>query len=611
MTLLEVIARQAAILLENTRLYTELQERELRIRRLVDSNIIGVIFWEMGGRITEANDAFLSLVGYSRQDLLSGNVNWMQLTPPEYGDADAAANRELQETGTHVPYEKEYVRKDGRRIPVLLGGAFLHGSQDYGVSFVLDLSERRRTEAERQAHQVAEAANRAKSEFLATMSHELRTPLNGMLGYTQILGRDPSLNERQHWAVDVIQRSGQQLLRLISDILDLAKVESGRLELTPVEIQLPEFLESVTDVIRLNAAERGLTLTCDWDSSLPSRIRADEDCLRRVLLNLLSNAVKFTDRGEVRLQVRFTLPTRLRFEVQDTGIGIRKEFLDSLFQPFCQVGEATRRMGGTGLGLAISQQLVRGMGGELCVESVFGTGSRFWFELDRVALPPEQPAGSVQARRAVTGYQGPRRTILIADDVNDNRAMLVDWLRPLGFETLEAVNGLEALQKAALRPDLILMDLVMPELDGLEALRRLRERPDSRALPVIATSASASPGDARRSYAAGAEAFVAKPIDLSQLQNLLGSMLSLTWSFAPAPGNTQAAAAQVLIVPPPPEIEVLYGLAQQGSMRDIERRAAYVASLDARYEPFARELQRLARAYRSKEIVSFIRQYRH
>src|SRR5581483_776460 len=204
----------------------------------------------------------------------------------------------------------------------------------------------------------------------------------------------------------------------------------GRFSLTPVGICLPEFLRSVTDVVTVNAAQRGLKLVCDWDERLPVLIRADEGCLRRILLNLLSNAVKFTDEGEVVFQVRFLPPARLRFEVRDTGIGIKKDLIGGIFQPFNQLAETDRRVGGTGLGLAISRELVRSMGGDLRVESTFGEGTTFWFELDGVALPPAEPVAAIPTQRLVRGYRGPRRTILVVDDDADNRQMLIQWLHP-------------------------------------------------------------------------------------------------------------------------------------------------------------------------------------
>jgi len=527
--LLELIAGQAAISLESTRLYTELQEREIRIRRLVDSNIIGVMFWDMDGRISDANDAFLALVGYSREELRTGAIDWRNLMPPENLDMNATAILELRKTGTYPPVEREYVCKDGNRIPVLVGDALLHDSRN-GVSFVLDLSERRKAETERQARHVAEAANRAKGQFLATMSHDLRTPLNSILGYAQILERDRSLGQRQLSAIKNMGQSGRQLLTLINDLLDLAKIESGRFELTAMEISLPEFLRRLVDTIKVTTDSKGLELQCDcdWDR-VPTRIRADETCLRRVLLNLLSNAVKFTDHGVVALQVRSPKPGKLRFQVRDTGIGMRAEDIDSIFEPFRQVSEMARRLAGTGLGLTISQHLVRCMGGDLRVTSRFGQGSTFWFELEGVAQPQTPAPSTLSVAPVVTGYEGPRRTVLIVDDVAINRTMLIDLLDSLGFRTLEAADGAEALAAVAAKPDLIIMDLVMPSVDGLEAISALRNSPDAGALPIIATSASVGNEAIRASQTAGANAFLPKPIDLPQLQNLLSTLLNLTW----------------------------------------------------------------------------------
>jgi PAS domain S-box-containing protein len=337
--------------------------------------------WDVAGRIIEANDAFLALVGYNREGLFHRKLNWIELTPPEYHAADVRAVETLRRTGSCAPYEKEFLRSDGRRIPILVGASFLDASRQHGVAFLLDLTEHHRADAERQARQVAEAANRAKSEFLANMSHDLRTPLNGILGYAQLLRRDPSLTESHHSAIEVIQQSGEQLLTLINDLLDLAKIEAGRLELRPVEFSLPNFLGGLMDVVTVSARQKGLQFMADFQPGLPARVRADDQCLRRILLNLLSNAVKFTDRGGVTLRVRFLPSARLRFEVIDTGIGIRADHLERIFEPFEQVGEASRCAGGTGLGLTISRELVQRMGGELRANSYLGHGSTFWFEL--------------------------------------------------------------------------------------------------------------------------------------------------------------------------------------------------------------------------------------
>jgi PAS domain S-box-containing protein len=622
-TVLELLASQAAISLENALLYADLQqenterkraeealrERENRIRRLIDSNIIGLFFWDLAGTAIDANDAFLQIVGYSRQDLLSGHVRWPSMTPPEYRRADEQAIEELRQAGTCQPYEKEFIRKDGRRIPVLIGGALLEGSLENGIAFVLDLTERKVAEAERAGRRVAEAANQAKNAFLANLSHELRTPLNGILGYAQILRRNKTLDERQIEGLNVIQQSGEQLLTLINDMLDFAKIEAGKLELSLTDITLTKFLRIITQIIDIRAREKGLDFICDVASNLPRGIHADESRLRQVLLNLLANAVKFTDRGRVSLRVRFSPPTRLRFEVQDTGIGVSADKLETIFQPFEQVSDLQRRLGGAGLGLAISRQLVRLMGGDIHVTSGVGVGSTFWFELEvpaietRIVVPPE---------RLVTGYEGPRKTVLVVDDVAANRAIAADILIQLGFEVMEAANGREALARAQTgRPDCILMDIVMPEMDGLEATRRLRQLPDLEDVPIIAMSARLSGSDQQKSRVAGVNAFLPKPIDLEHLLTQIAAILNLDWTYEPqAPLSAQEGkAVGALVTPPPQELERLHQLARIGNMREIEQWAERVAELDERYHPFAYQLCLLAKGYQSKAILALVERY--
>lgn len=593
-----------------------LREREARIRRLVESNIIGVFFWDLDGRITESNDAFLHILGRTRDDLRAGTLRWSDLTPPEYRAGDLRAIEEVMASHRCAPYEKAFLRSDGSRVPVLIGGALFEGRQQ-GVSFVLDLTERRQAEAERAARRVAEAASRAKSEFLAHMSHELRTPLNGILGYAQILRRHKALDQRQIDGLTVIQRSGEHLLALINDILDMAKIEAGKMELDLTDIPPDRFLRFIAEAIQVKAAEKGLAFACELAPDLPAGVRVDEKRLRQVLLNLLSNAVKFTDHGGVRLRVGFLPPGRLRFEVHDTGIGIDEAHREAIFQPFEQVAEARRRVGGTGLGLAISRQLVRLMGGEIQLDSRRGEGSIFSFELEVPIVEPQ--AAVTPPEWAVSGYKGPRKTILVVDDVAENRAVAIDMLGQLHFETIEASNGREALEKAqALRPALILMDVVMPDMDGLEATRRLRQMSEFRDLPIISVSASTSGTDAAKSLAAGANAFLPKPIDFGGLLAQIAALLKVEWTYE-LPGPQYAAreavafvpelSANTLVAPPPPEMEALRQLAQVGNMRAILQQAKHLTELDERYRPFADRLCQLARAYRSKAIVSFVEQH--
>ncbi|HEU0202685.1 MAG TPA: ATP-binding protein, partial [Burkholderiaceae bacterium] len=327
----------------------------------------------------------------------------------------------------------------------------------------------------------AAEASRAKSAFLTSMSHELRTPLNAILGYAQLLKWDEELSEKQLNGLNTIESSGQHLLTLIDEILDLSKIEAGKAELQPVPVTLQPFLQGIVDIVRVRAEQKGLAFVFETQG-LPETVSIDEKQLRQVLLNLLGNAIKFTDRGEVSLRVRAVAEGApngraplLRFEVQDSGIGIAAADLQTLFQPFQQVGDYERRRGGTGLGLAISRQLVRLVGGDIQVESQPGKGSTFSFELRAPLADAPTP---VEVDRRTIGYEGARRKVLIVDDVTENRMVLVDMLRPIGFVTIEASNGQEGIERAqSVVPDFVLMDNIMPVMDGLETTRRMRAMP--------------------------------------------------------------------------------------------------------------------------------------
>jgi PAS domain S-box-containing protein len=552
-TVLGMLAAQAAISLETSRLYAALKEEneqrrraeaatlewQARIGRLVDSNIIAVRISDLDGRIIEANDAYLRMVGYTREDMTAGLLTTQRVTPAEYAADDERAKEELLRMGRYTPYEKEYVRKDGTRVPVLAGGILFQGEQPQTVGFVLDLSERRRAESEQRARQAAEAASEAKSAFLATMSHELRTPLNAVLGYAQLLRRDATLTERQSKGLATIEASGKHLLALINDVLDLARIEAGKLELEPVPVSLSETLALIADIARVRAEEKSLELLLDMPPPLPASVQVDERRLRQVLLNLLGNAVKFTHAGRVALRLRArphgAASWTLAFEVEDTGVGMSAAELERIFQPFEQAGGARQRAQGAGLGLAISDALVRRMGGRITVRSEPDRGSTFSFEL---VVPGTSAVREASGDLAPTECLGLRRRVLVVDDLAENRAVLVDLLKSLDFETAEAATGAQALTQAhAMQPHLVLIDNRMPDTSGSEVTRRLRAQESFANLPVIAVSAGASPQEQASCIAAGANAFLPKPVDIAELIRTIAKVLDLNSSSPPGVGR--------------------------------------------------------------------------
>jgi len=513
--------------------------------------------------------------------------------------------------------------------------------------------EQRLKQSEEEAKKLAEkaeAANHAKSLFLSNMSHELRTPLNSVLGYAQILSRQGSPSPAVKDGLQIIAQSGNHLLTLINDILDISKIEAGKMVLHPVPIILKVFLEGIAGMMRMRAQEKGLRLICHTDAGLPAGIDADETRLRQVLLNLLGNAVKFTDRGgtvtfrvsvpqscsdNISLSLEgegtgpLTLPSprrgegvksslslekeiRLRFEIQDTGVGITEESMAKIFTPFEQVGDAGRQREGTGLGLAIGRQLVRLMGSDLHVSSEYGSGSTFWFEAVFPVIAA--PAQSAQIRsRPIAGYEGVRRKILVADDQPTNRLVLLKMLEPLGFEVALAENGKIAVELAnSWKPDLILMDLLMPVMNGFDAVKQIRQFQETGSVPMIAVSASAFDMDQTQSRKAGCNGFLPKPVDADKLLAFLKEYLHLKWIYdkpedSPETPEQPESAAE-LVLPPREDLEKLSELAMLGRLPDIADYATKLESDDARYAAFAVRLRELAFAFEDAQITELLTQ---
>ena len=384
--------------------------------------------------------------------------------------------------------------------------------------------------------QTLEQTHQEKSEFLTSMSDELRSYLNVILGYTQIFSKH-RLNKKQRRALDIIHRNSEQLLHVISDILSLSQIETKSLAVEKNSFNFRRFLGGLAELTRAQAEQKQLGFQQEFSPDLPKLVLGDEKKLRRILQNLLSNAIKFTNEGVVVFRV---IPiaydaergTRIRFEIEDSGIGIPYDHLQDIFQPFHHIGNGRKKHGGSKLGLTISQNLAQLLGSEILVTSKKGRGSVFWLDLDLPESSGDEESPEVDTEDLIVGFKGPLRKILIADDRYENRAMVKEMLLPLGFSILEAVDGFDVLAKAAQHhPNLILMDLTMPVLNGFEAIRHVRQMPAIGKVVVVGMSASVLPQIKEESRKAGSDAFLSKPLHFDDLLACLQRHLNLEWTY--------------------------------------------------------------------------------
>ncbi len=529
---------------------TDVTERELAANRLASSEAryramfeaVGqpIVTIDEHGTVDAFNHAAERLFGYRAADVVGGPMT--RLMPSAVGAVHDGLLATYRGSDTSVPRsevrELTGRRKDGSEFPleVTLAG-WREGDRRYVTGALRDVTAQREIEASlRRAKEAADQANRAKGEFLATMSHEIRTPMNGVLGALALVD-GPNLNDDQRQLLDVANRSGNALLQIIDDILDLSKLEAGKAEVEPVDFELRAVLGDSIDLLEPAACGRGLILTREVAPAVPDRVRADLRRIRQVLVNLLGNALKFTHRGGVAVRVGLEgeLPADgaffLRFEVADTGIGIREDVQPTLFRRFTQGDSSTtRRFGGTGLGLAISRELVTLMGGRIGVTSAEGKGSTFWFTVR--CEPAADPSAGVLSvpcapEPVPAGGQGiPAEAILhvlVAEDNEINRDIVVTMLRRAGHRVTAVEDGLQAVRLVDEGGfDLVLMDVQMPVMDGVTATRHIRAMPgEAGRLPIVALTGNVMPGHRAEYLAAGMTAYLTKPIVSADLYEVL------------------------------------------------------------------------------------------
>ena len=532
----------------------ELAKSEQRFHGLFETMVEGVALYEImydhkGAPtdyvILDVNPSYQTHTGISRQDALGKKASDLYGTDkPPYFDiyGQVAATGEPAHFQVYFePLQKHF------------GVSVFSPAKGQFATVFEDISERVQAEdALHQAKEAAEAANRAKSIFLANMSHELRTPLNAILGFSQLMQRDPDLSAGQRENLATIGRSGGHLLALINDVLDLTKIEAGRVELQADDFDLHRLLLEMEEMFRLRAEQKGLSIAFERGPDVPQYICADRGKLRQVLVNLLDNAVKFTERGSVTLRVAADpslpslSPVSICFEVQDTGPGIAPGELDDIFEAFVQAEHGQKAQEGTGLGLTLCRQFVRLMGGEISVESSppstsppgegieGGPGTTFRFDVQVRQAQADAVSATAPARRVIGLVPNqPVYCLLVVEDKVDNRKLLVELLEPLGFDVWQASDGREGIEIWEQRqPDLIWMDMRMPVMDGYEATRQIKAQAGADAPVVIALTASAFEGDRAEVLAVGCDDFVHKPFREHEIFDMLHKHLGLRFVYA-------------------------------------------------------------------------------
>jgi PAS domain S-box-containing protein len=568
------------------------------------------------GRYMMVNRAWELATGVNRAEAIDRDDH--ELQRPDREEV-TALDRRVFETGEDLEVESSVVYPDGSPHVHQVFRSPVYSEQGFAYALVgirMDITTRKEFERDlARARDDAESANRAKSAFLANMSHEIRTPLNAILGYSRLMQRDTSLSPDQRQRLSTINRSGEHLLQLINTILEASKLEAGRAIAEMAPFSLVDLLQDLESMFFLRARERRLKLELELADNLPAALVSDEGKLRQILTNLISNALTFTEKGSVTLRARptFFCPdhdppiVELRLEVIDTGVGIRKEDQAHIFEAFAQAREGRLRQGGTGLGLAISREYAELLGGRLELESELGRGSRFTVIL-RTEYRAEFPPAEKQHHRRVIGLVPETKplTVLVVEDHTPNREVLVLLLREVGFTVIEAINGTEAMERfEEAAPDLVFMDVAMPEMDGIEAAERMRQSARGGTVKIFAVTASLMPQDRERLEAIGIDEIIRKPYREENICEAIARHTDVRFRYAEPDGEDPTLSSRQLELVrtfktlPEGLRKQLQIASNSGALSEIARLVAEVRPHDAALADY---LEQLALAFNLREL---------
>ena len=605
-------------IVERKKVVSELKTAKVFAENLLETADVIVVILNHEAGITTFNKYAEKLTGYKKEEVI--DKNWIDLFIPQRDKVGILkVFNDIFNTKPQVSqHENSILLKNDEKRMISWSNSVLRDSSGNISGFLsigMDITERKQAEENyKKAKNEAEMANRAKSEFLANMSHDLRTPLNAILGNTQLFLRDTEMMDKYGSSIKMVHQSGLHLLSMINDILDLSKIEAGKMGSTLISIGFTDFLTEIAEVFKLRAEQKGLFFIFENNTDPSLYLKVDEKHLRQVLNNLLGNAVKFTEYGSVSLKIFCPKTSRketgnkqekksITFEVRDTGIGIAKEKIESLFEPFFHTGRKKFDHAGTGLGLAICRKLIIIMGGDLLVRSTPGLGSAFWFNLELTVATDEQVLKQI-SKQQICGYMGRVRKILVADDIKSNRTFLKKLLFSLGFIVKEAADGEETLTAVAeFHPDLVLLDIHMPKMDGFETIKRIRQDPLFDNIIFVAMSANVK--NKKDCIDAGFTGFLEKPVKYGKLYDLLCRNLNLKWTYKNEP-EIQQETYPPLVTPPKEELLKLLELEKVGDIMGIEKLINKIEQDNDGYISFVKEIRQLTESYQLESFVEYI-----
>jgi PAS domain S-box-containing protein len=518
-----------------------LLESETRMRLITDSAQDAILMMDNEGFISYWNPAAERIFGYSNDEAIGQNLHAF-IVPARYHQAHHSAFPAFLKTGEGAAVGKtldlEAIHKGGAEIAIQLSlSGILINNQWHALGIIRDVTDQKKTaQALLKAKQEAETANKFKSIFLANMSHEIRTPLNAIIGFSQIMNRDKQLTDSQKEYNRSIIRAGEHLLALINDILELSKIEAGRITLNPVNVDLHSLLDDLHLIFKERARSKNLQFLFEKSTDLPRYVVVDEGKLRQIYVNLIGNALKFTDEGGVAVRTRIDKISaeisRLVVEIQDSGPGILEEEIDQLFKHFHQTSSGISKGSGTGLGLALSRELALLMGGNISAASEVGKGSVFTFQVELKEGTSETLKSNSSPGVIRIDHEGDSYRILVVDDKQENLAVAVTLLQMVGFETKEAINGADAISKFNdWNPDVILMDMRMPVMDGYEATRQIKLTAKGKNTPIIALTASTFEDELKKIDSFGLQGYIRKPFREDELFNTIGQILGIKYIY--------------------------------------------------------------------------------